>query len=426
MCHAQECNANDRNALLEFKAGFITYDFFFETWKSGSNCCQWNGVNCTSSGRVQGLRITNPFARHDSPPVGERNTSYTGVVGATLGDLTELRTLELGMILFNGPMPDTFNKLKKLEELSVGYNNFSGSLSPSIGGATSLKSLIAGGSDYRVLNPGLLPAPIPPSFCGLRNLETLRLSTFLLTGKLPECFCKFSQITDLLLAENRLEGVVPSCIGSSLGKLVSLDLSSNRFVGPFPTTLSRLTSLQTLYLYQNKFIGSIPSVIGNMGSLQVLLLANNSFSGAIPPSIGNLAELGTLDLSVNLFTRVLPEIGELTKLSYLSLSNNKLQGKLLPEIGKFGSQGFGLVIDVGYNKLSGSIPDVFASGNISSFSGSNNLFTGGFPLSLTMVGNVDLSHNSLSDVNSVGTLPLAPKLSVLNLANNVLSGPVPS
>ncbi|KAL2633056.1 hypothetical protein R1flu_004535 [Riccia fluitans] len=256
-CHAQECNANDRNALLEFKAGFITSDFFFETWKSGSNCCQWNGVNCTSSGRVQGLRITNPLAPHGPSPVGERNTSYTGVVGATLGDLTELRTLDLSMILFNGPMPDTFNKLKRLEELSVAFNNFSGSLSPSIGGVTSLKSLTADGSDYRLLNPGLLLAPIPPSFCGLRNLEVLRLSSFLLTGKLPECFCKFTQITDLLLAENRLEGVVQSCISSSLGKLVSLDLSSTGFVGPFPTTLSCLTSLKTLSLYYYYYCNSL-------------------------------------------------------------------------------------------------------------------------------------------------------------------------
>ncbi|KAL2622871.1 hypothetical protein R1flu_003076 [Riccia fluitans] len=426
-CRAQQyCNAEDSRALLEFKAGFIPTGFFFDSWIAGTDCCQWTGVNCTSSGRVQGLSINNPRANGGPTPVAVRDESYQGVVGATLGDLSELRTLEVALILFNGPMPNTFDKLKKLEELSMRYNNFSGSLAPSIGAATSLKVLRIDGQTFFYVFPGLRPAPVPPSFCQLKNIQTLGLTSFLLSGRFPQCFCQFRQLTELQLNDNNFEGVIPTCIGSSLGNLQTLRLSSNKFVGPIPSTLARLTNLQSLDLNQNKLVGNIPPAIGNLRNLQALNLGNNSLSGAVPSAIGNLAGLFFLDLSYNSFSRIPPELGNLLQLDYLQLSNNKLQGRLPPAFGNVGSQGFGLFLDISNNKLSGSIPDTFGSGNISIFFASNNLFTGGFPLSLTLVGQVDLSNNLLSDLNPVGTLPPVPKSFFLQLYNNRLSGPVPS
>ncbi|KAL2622869.1 hypothetical protein R1flu_003074 [Riccia fluitans] len=423
----QQCDANDSEALLEFRAGFIPTGSFFDTWIAGTDCCQWKGVNCTSSGRVQGLTVDELYAHRGPSPIAERNASYEGEVGASLADLSELRTLDLILILFDGPMPNFFDKLYKLEQLTLQYNNFSGSLSPSIGGATSLKTLRVDGQAFSWSFPGLSPAPIPPKFCQLKNLQTLVLNSFLITGKFPECFCQFGQLTDLELTSNNLEGVIPSCIGSSLGKLQTFSLSSNKFVGPIPTTLGRLANLQTLSLDQNKLVGNIPPAIGSLATLQSLSLTNNSLSGPIPAALGNLGELNFLELSLNSLTRIPPEIGKLVKLSLINLSGNKLQGRLPPEIQNIGSQeGFGIFFDISNNRLSGPIPDIFSSGYISLFFASNNLFTGGFPLSLGMVGNIDLSNNLLSDLRPVGTLPPAPKTYFLNLGNNRLSGPVPS
>ncbi|KAL3695074.1 hypothetical protein R1sor_008725 [Riccia sorocarpa] len=239
----------------------------------------------------------------------------------------------------------------------------------------------------------------------------------IMTAKIPDCFCKFAHLTSLWLPDNRLSGEVPSRIGSlgnlveldlsinslsgsiptgigSLGNLVYLDLSMNTFSGSIPTSLGRLTSLQRLDFHQNKLTGSILP-IGTLKHLQVLNLANNSLSGPIPPSVGNLIELRSLDLSENLLTRIPSETGKLVIVVDISLSNNKLQGKLPPEIGHV-------------------------------FHASSNRFTGRFPLSLALAWDVDLSHNLLSDLKPVGTLPAARQLLSLNLANNLLSGPVPS
>ncbi|KAL2622873.1 hypothetical protein R1flu_003078 [Riccia fluitans] len=426
-CEAQECNANDKKALLKFKAGFISQaGWFWDTWDAGTSCCQWLGVNCTTSGRVQGLTINNPWSRHGPSSIAERDPTYEGAVGATLGDLSELRALELSEIMFNGPMPNTFGKMKKLEELKLFYNNFSGSLSPSIGGATSLKSLTVDGSGYTVTFPNISPASIPTTFCQLKNLRTLVLTSFRLNGKIPECLCKLGQLKDLDLNGNELKGGIPDCISSNLRKLESLILTSNRLVGEIPSSIGHLRSLISLNLNDNKFCGSIPKEIGNLVHLQNLGLANNSLSGPIPASLGNLVELNSLDLKFNSLTRIPPEVGKLARISTFVISNNQLQGKLPPEIGNCGNQGYGVYMEISNNKLLGSIPDVFGRGNINIFFAHHNQFTGGFPLSLAMVGDVDVSYNRLSDPKPVGTLPADPKIYYLRLSHNLFSGSPPS
>ncbi|KAL2622875.1 hypothetical protein R1flu_003080 [Riccia fluitans] len=107
----------------------------------------------------------------------------------------------------------------------------------------------------------------------------------------------------------------------------------------------------------------------------------------------------------------------------MDLSYNQLQGRLPPEIGNCGTQGSGVYFMVEHNKISGPIPDVFGDGNFYIFYASHNQFTGGVPLSLAMVGGVDLSHNHLSARKPFfGALKNSQ---FLDLSFNQLSGPLP-
>ncbi|KAG6556496.1 hypothetical protein Mapa_001822 [Marchantia paleacea] len=421
-CNGQQCNAGDGKALLEFKAGFTDPGNLFITWHPGTNCCTWDMVNCTSSGRVQGLQILAPFPTRGPTP--RRNPSYKGAVGATLGDLSALVSLELDSIAFDGPMPNTFNELKKLEDLKLVFNNFSGSVSPSIGGATSLKNMRV---DLYGPYPfvGLVPAPVPLSFCNLVKLQSMDIN-FGMTGKIPACFCRFNQLTTFDLSGNNLVSEIPNCIGYTLLKLTSFDVSFNKFTGPIPAMLGRLSKLEQLRLHQNRFSGSIPEQIGNLVNLVSLSLNNNSLSGPMPASLGRLKNLGFLDLSTNYLTRVTPQLGKLVKLTNLILNSNKLQGSLPQEIVTAGSQGDGLFFDVSNNILSGPVPNVCGSGKVHTFFARKNFFSGGFPLSLASCSYVDLSSNFLGDSKRLGTLPASSPLQELYLGNNRFSGPVPS
>ncbi|BBN11198.1 hypothetical protein MPTK1_5g09910 [Marchantia polymorpha subsp. ruderalis] len=421
-CNGQQCNAGDSKALLEFKAGFTDPGNLFISWQQGTNCCTWSMVNCTSSGRVQGLQILAPFPTRGPTP--RRNPSYNGAVGATVGDLSELVSLQLDSISFDGPMPNTFNKLKKLEDLQLVFNNFSGSVSPSIGGATSLKTMrVDLYGPFPVV--GLVPAPVPLSLCNLVKLQSMEIN-FGMTGNIPACFCRFNQLTTYDLSGNNLGGEIPNCIGYNQPKLTSFVVSFNKLTGPIPATLSRLSKLEELQLDNNKLSGSIPAQIGNLVNLVYLSLNNNSLSGPMPASLGRLTNLGFLDLSTNYLTRVTPELGKLVKLTNLLLNSNKLQGSLPQAIATAGSQGDGLFFNVSDNILSGAIPNLCSSGKYFSFYASKNFFSGGFPLFLASCTYVDLSSNFLWDSRQVGTLPASSPLAELYLANNRFSGPIPS
>ncbi|KAL2641245.1 hypothetical protein R1flu_008832 [Riccia fluitans] len=251
-------------------------------------------------------------------------------------------------------MPNTFGKLKKLEELKLFYISFSGSLSLS---EEELHQELDSGLGYTMTFSNINPASIPTTFCQLKTLRTLVLTSFRLNGKIPECLCKLGQLKDLDLNGNDLKGRIPDCIN------------------------------------------------WKCGALQGLGLANNSLSGAIPASLGNLVELNSLDLKFNSLTRIPSELGKLAKISALGISNNQLHGKLPPEIGNCGNQGYGASIEVSNNKLS---------------------VTGGFPLSLAMVGDVDVSYNRLPDPEPVGTSPADPGIFYLRLSHNLFSGSPPS
>ncbi|PON74598.1 Serine/threonine protein kinase [Parasponia andersonii] len=102
-----------------------------------------------------------------------------------------------------------------------------------------------------------------------------------LSGTLSPSIGNLTNIRSVLLQNNNITGPIPSEIGR-LQKLDTLDLSNNNFNGQIPKTLSHLKSLQYLRLDNNSLNGAIPSSLANMTQLAFLDLSYNNLSGPVP------------------------------------------------------------------------------------------------------------------------------------------------
>lgn len=131
--------------------------------------------------------------------------------------------------------------------------------------------------------------------------------TFSDTGDTP--LCKFRGVTclhtednvvfSLLLQGYSLGGPFPSSL-SKCTSLQVLDLSHNDFSGPIsPTFCTDTKFVVKLLLNDNKFSESIPDNLGSCQFLNYLFLQNNRLTGAIPASLANLPRLTEFDVSNN-------------------------------------------------------------------------------------------------------------------------------
>ena len=165
-------------------------------------------------------------------------------------------------------------------------------------------------------------------------------------------------------------------------------------------SLLNLPNLSTLYLHYNQLVGFLPNHVSGFNLID-LSLDSNFLNGTLPSWLFNLPSLVTLSLYGNQF---IGEIGE--------FKSNSLEH-----------------IDLGYNKLHGSIPrSISRFVNLIYLSlSSNNL---SIMLELEMFSKVknlkllDLSNNNLVGINNNVTYTL-PNLQLLNLSScNISEFPI--
>ena len=128
------------------------------------------------------------------------------------------------------------------------------------------------------------------------------------------------------------------------GRIVSLRLRANGLVGDLSgwVGLGQLRNLTHLDLSYNSLAGSLPTQLGQINNLEVLQVRDNSLGGALPSEIGALNANG---------------VGELRE---ISLANNSFDGHLPPTLAAHAQTL--LSFDVGQNhRVSGTIPPSFAS-----------------------------------------------------------------
>ena len=130
------------------------------------------------------------------------------------------------------------------------------------------------------LDGNSLTGEIPSELGDLSNLDHLYLDGNSLTGSIPEALGNLSNLNVLYLEGNQLTGSIPEALGK-LDKLVQLVLNRNQLSGSVPAALGDMDSLRELWLRDNQLTGRIPLRLGRL-ELEQLHLSGNSFHGCFP------------------------------------------------------------------------------------------------------------------------------------------------
>jgi Leucine-rich repeat (LRR) protein len=264
---------------------------------------------------------------------------------------------------------------------------------------------------------------------GIFQLSNLRFLSIrynpYLNGYLPE-FQSGSQLEMLLLAGTNFSGQLPGSLGN-LKSLTELDVAESNFSGVMPSSLGNLTKLNSLDLSLNSFSGKIPASFVNLLQLTYLSLSYNNFTSGTLHWLGNLTKLNYVDLAAtNSYGDIPSSLRNLTQLTVLRLHENKLTGQIPSWIGNYTQL---ISLYLGVNKLHGPIPEsIYRLQNLE-LDLASNFFSGTLELNLLLMFrnlvSLHLSYNKLSLLNSNNaTIPL-PKLEVLTLQVNKLTGQIP-
>ncbi|KAG2672817.1 hypothetical protein I3760_13G059800 [Carya illinoinensis] len=236
---------------------------------------------------------------------------------------------------------------------------------------------------------------------GYRHVLKLQLMKLKLLGNLSSKLGRLSNLTILLLSGNQLTGPLPKELGY-LPNLNILQIDENNISGPIPVSFANLNKTGHFHLNNNSISGQIPPELYKLPSLVHLLLDSNNLSGYLPPELSKMPQLQILQLDNNNFngTTIPASYGDMSQLLKLSLRNCNLQGEM-PDMSRVPKL---LYLDLSSNKLNGPIPPDRLSENITTIGLSNNHLTGEIPINFSGL----------------------PRLQRLLIANNSLSGSIPS
>lgn len=207
-------------------------------WKSANPIDTWYGIT-VAGGRVTGIALNN---------------NLVGIIPPSIGNLTELTSLEINQNSLSGSIPTQIGNLTQLQYLALQNNQLTGPIPSQIGNLTQLINLY--------LNANQLSGSIPPEIGNLTVLDQLHLDHNQLSGDVPD-LPNLSVVRGILLTDNRLTGIP--------------DLSS-------------LTNLEHLWVFNNKL--TFEDIEPNIGG------PNNLFDYSPQDSVGSYKDT-SLSLNAN-------------------------------------------------------------------------------------------------------------------------------
>lgn len=214
------------------------------------------------------------------------------------------------------------------------------------------------------------------------------------------------------------------------GRVAQVSLDGLGLSGKIGRGLEKLDRLKVLSLSRNNFTGSISPQLSLPSGLQRLNLSRNGLSGPFPTSLVNVSSIRFLDLSENSFSGPLPDglFGSCSSLHFISFAGNRLEGPIPSSLAKCT---FLNSLNLSGNKFSGD-PN-FASGiwtmqRLRVLDLSNNMLSGPIPAGVSAVHN--LKELRLGGNHFAGQLPadvgLCPHLTALDFSDNLLTGALPA
>ncbi|GJS77757.1 putative leucine-rich repeat protein [Tanacetum coccineum] len=430
------CIERERNALLQFKNGFVDDYGIFSSWQTSSqDCCLWRGVGCSNrTNRVimldlHGYRINGRisvrvgftgdinYSLLELDELEHLDLSFNGFprIPEFMGSLIKFRYLNLSSIALglSGTIPEACGVFKYLQHLSLVNTGLEGGIPPSFGNFSNLRSLYLQWNSLKEDLRNFFNLLTPSE----KSIQVIKLSLNNFSGLVPD-FTKFTSLRGLYLDQNEIQGFILEKF-EHISNLVILDLAHNQITGLLPD-LSALPSLRELYFEYNRLEGTLAERIMPLFEIQSLGASSNLFNGTIAERhLKNLSHLIYLDISYNaLVLEINSEWSPTFSLDVISLSSCKL-GPAFPTWLR--NQKNLSIIDISYALINDSVPDWFwkqLMPNLRYLNLSSNQIYGALPD--LMYGDqpyFDLSYNKFS-----GPLPLFPSNTYnLVLNNNVIS-----
>ncbi len=377
-------------------------------WLSDEPLSDWGGVDTDDNGRVVGLSLNGNNLR--------------GPIHSSIGQLDQLRTLNLGRNWISGSIPAEVRDLSLLRQLVLSVNGLDGELPAELGHLDSLRTLNVGATSLSGLIPGSFADLDLESFQvnGTELCVPPSLSAWLdsipQTDDPPECTGQVSvdPTTVTLGAIGDTVRLAATVIGpdgavvqspaltwtsgdTRVARIDTTGLVTARYVGvtTITATYDSVTAgsvevavklpgsdrvvLETFYRAtggrnwtdNTNWLSDEPLEewhgvgVDGSGRVNYLSLRDNNLTGQIPQAIGLLDSLLTLTLGYNPLTGPIPSaIGRLRGLRNLVLRNTGLSGPLPPEMGDMKELQY---VSLDNTALSGPLPATLANLTVSRF-----------------------------------------------------------
>ncbi|XWS57897.1 hypothetical protein CRYUN_Cryun09bG0212500 [Craigia yunnanensis] len=311
---SEQLQSSQTHTLLRLQL-LLNYPEILSSWNSTINFCNAEPTSQVTVVCYEESITQLHIIGKKGTPLLPRNFSMDSFV-TTLVKLPDLKVLTLVSLGLWGPLSGKISRLSSLEILNMTQNFLYGTIPHELSSVSSLQTLI--------LDDNMFSGRLPEWLGSFPVLTVLSLRKNLFNGSLPDSFSSLENLRVLALSHNHFYGEVPDF--SSLTNLQELDLEDNAFGPRFPQLGNKLVRL---VLGKNKFRSGVPSELSSYYQLEWLDLSFNRFVGPFPPSLLSLPSITYLNIADNKFTGMLFENASCNvELEFADLSSNLLTGHL--------------------------------------------------------------------------------------------------